>query len=82
MSDLAQLGLPSSHGRDGAAAPAAHRQRTLSALKWTVSGELAAQLIRFAFGIALARLLSPREFGLMAMLRVLIKPVSVCGQRW
>ena len=71
MSDLAPL--PSSLGKDGAATPAAYRERTLSALKWNASGELAAQVIRFAFGIALARLLSPREFGLMAMLLVLVQ---------
>lgn len=73
MGDLTQLGLPSLQGRDGAAAPAAYRQQILSALKWNASGELAVQVIRFAFGIALARLLSPREFGLMAMLMVLIQ---------
>jgi PST family polysaccharide transporter len=37
---------------------------------------MAVQLISFAFGIALARLLSPREFGLMAMLTVLTQFVA------
>ena len=50
-----------------------YRQRVLTALTWSASGEIAAQAIRFAFGIALARLLSPRDFGLMAMLTVVIQ---------
>jgi lipopolysaccharide exporter len=49
------------------------RQRVLTALTWSTSGEIAAQAIRFAFGIALARLLSPRDFGLMAMLTVVVQ---------
>ena len=50
-----------------------YRQRVLTALTWSASGEIAAQAIRFAFGIALARLLSPRDFGLMAMVTVVIQ---------
>ena len=41
-------------------------------MTWSASGELGFQAIRFAFGIALARLLSPGDFGLMAMLMVLL----------
>ncbi len=44
------------------------RGRTLSAIKWSVSGDLVEQVIRSLFAIALARLLTPRDFGLLAML--------------
>lgn len=67
-------------GVDRAAAPprrepdalAGYRRRVLTALKWSASGEVGFQAIRFAFGIALARLLSPQDFGLMAMLMILL----------
>lgn len=52
-------------------APDGHRERTLQALGWSVSGQLAAQSVRVGFGIALARLLSPQDFGLLAMILVL-----------
>jgi PST family polysaccharide transporter len=58
-------------------ASAAYRERVLTALKWSVSGELVAGGIRFAFTIAVARLLSPRDFGFMAMLTVLTQFVGV-----
>ena len=48
-----------------------HRGRTARALGWSVSGQLGVQAIRFAFGVVLARLLSPHEFGLLAMVAVL-----------
>jgi len=54
-----------------AATPGAYRQRALSAVKWSVSGDLTEQALRFTFGVALARLLSPREFGLIATLTAL-----------
>jgi lipopolysaccharide exporter len=53
-----------------------HREQALSAVKWSVSGELAELSIRFAFGIALARLLSPKDFGLVAMLTVVTQFVT------
>jgi len=49
----------------------AYRQRVISALKWNVSGQFGVQAIRFVLVIILARLLSPHEFGLMAMLTVI-----------
>jgi O-antigen/teichoic acid export membrane protein len=55
---------------------ATYRTRVLSALSWSVSGDLAAQAIRMVFGVALARLLSPREFGLLAMLTVVTQFVA------
>lgn len=52
------------------------RQRVLAAVTWSVSGDLATQAIRAVFGIALARLLSPREFGLLAMLTIVTQFVA------
>jgi len=53
------------------AARTSYRERAVRALAWSVSGQLAARAIGFGFGIALARLLGPREFGLLAMITVL-----------
>jgi PST family polysaccharide transporter len=52
------------------------RERVISALKWNASGEIVFQGIRFVFAIALARLLSPHEIGLMAMLAVVVQFVA------
>lgn len=48
-----------------------HLDRSLRALGWSVAGQGGVQATRFAFGVVLARLLSPREFGLLAMVSVL-----------
>ncbi|MGH7894131.1 MAG: oligosaccharide flippase family protein, partial [Candidatus Binatia bacterium] len=53
-----------------------YRERALSAVKWSVSGDLVEQAIRLTFGVALARLLSPRDFGLIAMLTALVQIAS------
>lgn len=50
--------------------PSAHRDRAVRALGWSVTGQMGVQGIRFVFGVALARLLSPHEFGLLAMVSV------------
>jgi len=47
------------------------RERTLSALEWSVGGQVGRQAASFVIGIVLARLLSPEEFGLVAMVTVL-----------
>lgn len=47
------------------------RERTLSALGWSVGGQIGRQGASFIIGIILARLLSPEEFGLVAMVTVL-----------
>lgn len=60
---------PSAQGAEGTG----FRQQVVAALKWNVSGEIAFQAIRFTFGIALARLLSPHELGLMAMVMVFVQ---------
>jgi O-antigen/teichoic acid export membrane protein len=49
----------------------AHGARAIRAIGWSVGGQIAVQIVRFAFGVALARLLSPRDFGLVAMVTVL-----------
>lgn len=38
--------------------------------KWLVAGSLAGQVLQFAFGIALARLLLPADFGLLVTIQV------------
>jgi len=48
-----------------------YRARALDAIKWSVSGDLLEQAIRLAFSVVLARLLSPRDFGLIAMVTAL-----------
>lgn len=49
-----------------------YRQRVLTALTWSASGELTMQSLRLVFRIALVRLLSPQDFGHMAMLMVIV----------
>lgn len=53
-----------------------YTNRAVSAVKWGVSGDLVEQVLRSTFGIALARILSPRDFGQLAMLMVVIQFVS------
>jgi O-antigen/teichoic acid export membrane protein len=53
-----------------------YRERALSAVKWSVTGDMAEQGIRLTFGVALARLLSPRDFGLIAMLTAVTQIVG------
>jgi O-antigen/teichoic acid export membrane protein len=47
-------------------------QRALTALLWNMTGTLGNQVVQFAVTIALARLLSPEQFGLVAMLSVFL----------
>jgi teichuronic acid exporter len=56
------------------AAPAGKslKGRTIKALKWSMVQEIAQRGLQFAIGIVLARLLSPAEFGLLAMLTIFI----------
>lgn len=46
------------------------KARTLSALSWSATTQVSHQVLRFGISIVLARLLSPAEFGLFAMLAV------------
>jgi O-antigen/teichoic acid export membrane protein len=43
------------------------RQKTISGFKWTGFSQIAKQVIQLVFTIVLARLLSPSDFGLIAM---------------
>jgi PST family polysaccharide transporter len=49
----------------------AHDARAGAAIRWSVSGQLGVQAMRLGFGVVLARLLSPHEFGLLALVTVL-----------
>ena len=62
---------PQSNGPNVISGTSEYRDRALSAVKWSISGDVAERAIRFAFAVALARLLSPRDFGLLAMLTLL-----------
>ena len=44
------------------------RARTLSGLGWSGAAQVARQVLQFFIGVILARLLSPREFGLIGMI--------------
>ncbi|PHQ75633.1 MAG: hypothetical protein COB82_01750 [Marinobacter sp.] len=46
------------------------RGKVLTALSWTAGGKVASQIISMGFGIALARMLTPDDFGLIAMMMV------------
>lgn len=46
------------------------RQRTLSGLGWSGANQILGQVLQFGFSIFLARLLSPREFGLIGMILI------------
>jgi O-antigen/teichoic acid export membrane protein len=48
------------------------KQKTISGLLWSFMDSFATQGITFVVGIILARLLSPREFGLIGMITVFI----------
>ena len=48
------------------------RTRTVNALGWSFGSKFTSQLISVIFGIVLARLLVPEDFGLVAMLMVVV----------
>lgn len=48
------------------------KAKTVGALSWSLVQELSQRGLQFAIGIVLARLLSPKEFGLLAMLTIFI----------
>lgn len=47
------------------------RSRTISGISWSVVSQVGAQALMFLTTVVLARLLSPREFGLLAMITVI-----------
>lgn len=46
------------------------RNRTINGLSWSTIGNLTAQVVNFTIKVILARLLSPKEFGLVGMITV------------
>ena len=46
------------------------RGRVLKAVSWTAGGKVISQVVSMGFGIALARMLTPDDFGLIAMMMV------------
>ncbi|NLD46825.1 MAG: lipopolysaccharide biosynthesis protein [Clostridiaceae bacterium] len=48
------------------------KQKTVSGLTWSFSGDIIDKAIVFVVGIILARLLSPREYGLVGMVTIFI----------
>jgi O-antigen/teichoic acid export membrane protein len=48
------------------------KQKTISGLLWSFIDSFASQGVQFIVGVILARLLSPREFGLIGMLTIFI----------
>lgn len=58
------------------------KHTTKKGLYWSIVGTVANQGIRFVFGIVLARLLSPNDYGIIGILAVFMSVVSVfidCG---
>jgi O-antigen/teichoic acid export membrane protein len=47
-----------------------HKTKTISGLKWNILNQIVSQVISLGIGIMLARLLSPKEFGLIGMIMV------------
>ena len=48
------------------------KQKTVKGLSWSIIDQIGNQGISFIVGIILARLLSPREFGLIGMITIFI----------
>jgi O-antigen/teichoic acid export membrane protein len=72
MSSLQRGTSPTVEAESGdGAARANFRQQTLHAASWSVAGQIALQALRFGLGIVVARLLTPRDFGLMGMITVI-----------
>jgi len=51
--------------------------RTKSAVAWMASGEIARQITQFLVGVALARLLTPGDYGLVAMAMFVVGLVGI-----
>jgi O-antigen/teichoic acid export membrane protein len=53
------------------------RERFLHSLSWALGGNLTGQLLRFGGNLVMTRLLAPDDFGLMAIVMVLITGVTL-----
>ena len=47
-----------------------HKKDTISGIKWTILDQIISQTVVFGLGILLMKLISPLEFGLLAMVTV------------
>ena len=48
------------------------KNKTISGLKWSFTDSMVNQVVHFVFGIVLARLLSPSEYGIIGMSMVFV----------
>ncbi len=55
------------------------REKTLAGLGWTTGAHVGKQALQFGVSIALARLLTPQDFGLVAMIAVFIGFAALFG---
>ena len=55
-------------------------RRFLGGLSWTAGSQLASQLVTFFAGVLLARLLTPNQFGVVAMALIYTTLVSLLGE--
>jgi len=53
------------------------KNKTIKALGWDLSGRFASQGVSFVISILLARLLSPQDFGVLAMVNVVVAVATV-----
>ena len=49
-----------------------HKEKTILGVVWSILSQIGTTLSQFTLGIILARLLSPREYGLMAMVMIIV----------
>ena len=56
------------------------RDKTVNAVSWSMVSQVARQIFTLTVGIILARLLSPREFGLIAMITVITGFASIFAE--
>jgi len=60
--------------------PSALRDKSVRGVGWSVAGQVGQQTISFIIIIIMARLLSPREFGLLAMITVFTSFASIFSE--
>ncbi|MDD3534867.1 MAG: lipopolysaccharide biosynthesis protein [Candidatus Cloacimonetes bacterium] len=56
------------------------KQKTVSGLKWSFTDSIMNQVVHFVFGIVLARLLSPSEYGIVGMSMVFVTLLEVLAE--
>ena len=53
------------------------RKKTIKGLTWDLSGRISSQVVSFIISIFLARILSPKDFGLLAMVNVVVSIANI-----